>query len=429
MRNFDQLTEDYSRHRVPDSITVSGLRITVVLVGAMITLPVFLVGAQLASALGLKQAIVAFLLAGIALSVIAGATGVLAARTRLTTWVIIRYSFGHTGARIVSAFIGITVLGWYGATVDMFARAVEIIVRDMGGEPLSHRFYLVMASGLMIAVAIFGFKGLDRLSKLAVPIMVCLLGWLVYAAATSFGLNVDHEAKMGLTEGISAGIGGFIVATTMFPDVCRYARSSTDAVQAASLSFGLGVPVVLLLAAIPVVATAEADFLKVILIVGLGVPGLTLLLLATWTTNAYNLYSASLVFATIAETVAKWKLVIVVGFAGTLIAMLPILDNFLYFLKFLAFMIPPVAGVYLADYFWLHKQRYTDEALQHARRYNPVAFLAWILGSLAGYLSEIKTIVLTTVPAVDAIVIGFSIYVFLSYILVKWSKRGDCSAT
>ena len=429
MRNFDQLTEDYSRHRVPDSITVSGLRITVVLVGAMITLPVFLVGAQLASALGLKQAIVAFLLAGIALSVIAGATGVLAARTRLTTWVIIRYSFGHTGARIVSAFIGITVLGWYGATVDMFARAVEIIVRDMGGEPLGHRFYLVMASGLMIAVAIFGFKGLDRLSKLAVPIMVCLLGWLVYVAATSFGLNVDHEAKMGLTEGISAGIGGFIVATTMFPDVCRYARSPTDAVQAASLSFGLGVPVVLLLAAIPVVATAEADFLKVILIVGLGVPGLTLLLLATWTTNAYNLYSASLVFATIAETVAKWKLVIVVGFAGTLIAMLPILDNFLYFLKFLAFMIPPVAGVYLADYFWLHKQRYTDEALQRAGRYNPVAFLAWILGSLAGYLSEIKTIVLTTVPAVDAIVIGFSIYVFLSYILVKRSKLGDCSAT
>ena len=419
VQNFDQLTEDYSRRRVPDSITVSGLKITVVLVGAIITLPVFLVGAQLANALGLKQAIVAFFVAGIALSVIAGATGVLAARTRLTTWVIIQYSFGRTGARIVSAFIGITVLGWYGATVDMFARAVEVIVRDMGGEPLSHRFYLIMASVLMIAIAIFGFKGLDRLSKLAVPIMVCLLSWLVYVAATSFGLNFDHEPKMGLTEGISAGIGGFIVATTMFPDFCRYARSSTDAVQAASLSFGLGVPVILLLAAIPVVATGEANFLKVILIIGLGVPGLTLLLLATWTTNACNLYSASLVFATIAETVAKWKLVIAVGFAGTLVAMLPILDNFLYFLKFLAFMIPPVAGVYLADYFWLHKQRYTDEALQRTPRFNPVAFLAWILGSLTGYLSYDKIVVFTTIPAVDSIVIGFSIYVFLSYILVN----------
>ena len=74
MQNFDQLTEDYSRHRVPDSITVNGLKITVVLVGAIITLPVFLVGAQLANALGLKQAIVAFFVAGIALSVIAGAT-------------------------------------------------------------------------------------------------------------------------------------------------------------------------------------------------------------------------------------------------------------------------------------------------------------------------------------------------------------------
>ena len=50
---------------------------------------------------------------------------------------------------------------------------------------------------------------------------------------------------------------------------------------------------------------------------------------------------------------------------------------------------------------------------------NPVAFLAWILGSLTGYLSYDKIVIFTTIPAVDSIVIGFSIYVFLSYILVN----------
>ena len=419
MQKFVHLTEDYSRHRVPDSAAVTGLKITLVLVGAIITLPIFLVGAQLGNALGIKQAVLVFFIAGIVLALIAAATGILAARTRLTTWVIIQYSFGRTGAKIVSTFIGITVLGWYGATVDMFARAVQIMVRDMGGEPLNHRFYLVMASILMIAIAIFGFKGLDRLSKLAVPIMVFLLGALVYTATSSFGLPSDIEATMGLAEGISAGIGAFIVGVTMFPDICRYARSSADAVLAASLSFGLGIPFILLLAAIPVVATGESDFLKVILIVGLGAPGLALLLLATWTTNAFNLYSTSLVFATILEKVAKWKLVIVIGVVGTLVALLPILDNFLYFLHFLAVMIPPVAGVYLADYFWLHKQGYNDDLLQSVSACNPIAFIAWILGSLVGGLANEGIVVLTTVPALDAIVIGFSSYVFLSHITVN----------
>ena len=47
MRKFDQITEDYSRQPVPDSATVTGLRITVVMVGAVITLPIFFVAAQL----------------------------------------------------------------------------------------------------------------------------------------------------------------------------------------------------------------------------------------------------------------------------------------------------------------------------------------------------------------------------------------------
>ena len=419
MQELDQLTEDYSRRPVPDSAAVTGFKIAIVLVGAIITLPVFLVGAELGNALGLKQALLVFSITGMVLAVIAAACGVLAARTRLTTWVIIQYSFGRTGAKVVSAFIGITILGWYGATVDMFARAVQIIVRDMGVEPLSHRFYLVVASVLMIVTAIFGFKGLDRLSKLAVPIMICLLVSLVYTAATSFELPADVKGAMGLAEGISVGIGGFIVGVTMFPDVCRYARSSNDAILAALLSFGLGVPVILLLAAIPVVATAEANFLKVILIVGLGVTGLALLLLATWTTNAYNLYSTSLVLATIVEKVAKWKLVIVVGVVGTMIALMPILDNFLYFLHFLAVMIPPVAGVYLADYFWLHRQSYNNAVLKSISAYNPIAFIAWILGSLVGYFAGEDIILITTVPALDAIAIGFFSYVFLSYLTAK----------
>ena len=417
MRKFDQITEDYSRQPVPDSATVTGLRITVVMVGAVITLPIFFVAAQLGHSLGLRNAIIAFFVAGVFLAGLAGAAGVLASKTRLTTWFILKYSFGGTGAKIVSGFIGITVLGWYGATVEMFARAVVAIVRDLGGTPMDNRVYLIIASILMIAIALFGFKGLDRLSRLALPIMLVLLGSLVYTAISTFGIPEQSVGEMPLSQGISATIGAFIVAVAMFPDVCRYARSSKDAVQASWLSFGLGVPIVLLLAAIPITLSGEQDFLKVILTIGLGVPGLVLLLLATWTTNAFNLYSSSLVFATIIERVQKWKLVIVVGILGTLVALLPILDNFLYFLNFLAALVPPLAGIYLSDYFVLNKQEYDAEDLKQLPAFRPVAFVAWILGSLVGLFANEGKIALTSVPAADAILTAFLIYTVLSYVL------------
>ena len=414
MSKLDQATKDYSREAVPDSASVSGIRITVVLVGAIITLPVFLVGAQLGHSLGLYQAALAFFIAGGVLAILAAAVGIIAANTRMTTWFIIQYSFGRIGARFVSAFIGITVLGWYGATVDMFARAVELIVTSIGATPLDHRVYLVLASILMVAIALFGFKGLDRLSKVAVPIMLLLLASLIYSAVSSFGIPTDVVGDMSLASGISAGIGGFIVSVAMFPDICRYARTPKDAVVAATLSYGIGVPAVLLLAAIPVVLSQEPDFLQVMLMIGLGMSGLVLLLLATWTTNAFNLYSTSLVFAAIVDNIQKWKLVILAGILGTLIALLPILDNFLHFLHFLAIVIPPVAGVYIADYFVLQRQAYREEDLPTLPAFRPIAFVSWIAGAAIGHLSNIGVFSLTTVPALNAAIAGFIIYVGLS---------------
>lgn len=414
MKTFDDLTDDFSRVQVPDSATVSGLKIAIVLVGAIITLPVFLIGAQLGYGLGLYNAFLVFFVAGLFLSILAAGAGILAAKTRLTTWIIIQYSFGKTGAKIVSSIIGITVLGWYGATVDMFARASEVIMTDLGISSVSHYMYVIVASTMMVAIALFGFKGLDKLSKLAVPIMLGLLALLIWSAMRAFDIPLDWSATMGVSEGISACIGGFIVAVTMFPDICRYAGKPKDAVIASSLSFGVGIPVILLLAAVPVLATKEQDFLKVIMLVGIGIPGLLLLLLATWTTNAYNLYSSSLVFASVTERISKWKLVIIVGIVGTLIALLPILDNFLHFLHFLAILIPPVAGVYLADFYLLHKQNYDYDLLESLPEFKPLAFVAWIIGGAGGYLTNENIITLTTVPALDSLGIGFVTYLTLN---------------
>lgn len=421
MSDFEKLTEDYSRAAVPDSETSSGLEISVVMIGALITLPVLLAGATLGNNLGLTNSIITFVISGIFLACLGAASGMVAAKSRLTTWLILQYSFGRFGAKIVSLCVGITILGWYGATVDMFARAVQVLVSG-GTEEADiyyHVLYLISASILMVGIALFGFKGLDKLSKLAVPVMVVLLIFIVFKAVTAFDIPVDLVAEMTIAKGISATIGAFIVAVTMFPDICRYSKSSKDAVIASSVSFGVGVPLVLLFAAIPMIYTGEQDFLKLMLVIGLGTLGLILLLLATWTTNAFNLYSASLIFASIFESIKKWKLVIFAGIAGTVIALLPILENFLHFLHILAVLIPPIIGIYLADFFIIHKQDFGSRSEESIKAIHPEAFIAWILSASVGYLSNEGMISFTTIPAVDAVIIGFVSFILLSRLFNK----------
>jgi len=422
MKDFDELTEDYSRGAVPDSATSSAFEISLVLIGGLITLPIFLVGGQLGSSLGLKNASIAFVIAGFVLAILGAGSGVLAAKTRLTTWLVIQYSFGRSGAKIVSLFVAFTILGWYGATVELFARAVQQLVADSAGNSATRIVYLISASVLMVSTALFGFKGLDRLSKFAVPLMLLLLLGLVYKAVTGFDGPTDLVFTMSLAKGVSASIGAFIIGVTMFPDICRYAKSPKAAVVASGLSFGIGVPLVMLFAAIPVIMVDEQDFLKVLILLGVGLPGVVLLLLATWTTNVFNLYSVSLSFAAIIESVKKWKLVIIAGMLGTGVAFLPILDNFLHFLNFLAVMIPPITGIYLADFFIIHKQNYHNHLLTSTPAVRPTAFVAWGLGSGVGYFSNLSVIEFTTVPALDAIIAGFVSYISLSFIARRYCQ-------
>ncbi len=51
----DNSLEDFSRQQVPEESTVTGLRIALIVVGIMITLPAFLTSAQISQAMGLVR--------------------------------------------------------------------------------------------------------------------------------------------------------------------------------------------------------------------------------------------------------------------------------------------------------------------------------------------------------------------------------------
>ena len=152
--------------------------------------------------------------------------------------------------------------------------------------------------------------------------------------------------------------------------------------------------------------------MNVITLLGMAVSGILMLVFATWTTNAYNLYSATLAFAPIFQRFDRWKLVITIGVVGTAIALLGILDHFMVWVGFLAVAVPPIAGVYIADFLLFSRHERDQEDGQQAGFSWP-AFAAWGIGVVVAYLANEGFLTVTAMPAIDGILSATLSYALL----------------
>ncbi|MGD8358796.1 MAG: cytosine permease, partial [Lysobacterales bacterium] len=170
------------------------------------------------------------------------------------------------------------------------------------------------------------------------------------------------------------------------------------------------------------------SFINILTSLGFGVIGLLVLIFATWTTNTGNLYSNALVLKTIFTRVPQWLLVLALGVLGTIMAVAGITQYFIGFLIFLGIAIPPVAGIYIADYFFVHKRNYRVERLGTQPAIAYPAFVAWMLGAGVAYLTTYGYFTLTSIPACDAILVAFVAYL-LDNRLMGPARRGQKRVT
>ena len=218
-----------------------------------------------------------------------------------------------------------------------------------------------------------------------------------------------HEELASVSAGISIVIGSFFVGVTLVPDLARFARGRRDAIAGSFLSYGLGFPLVLLLAGLPVLVSAEPDLITSMTSLGLGIPVLIVMVFATWTTNINNLYSASLSIARMMPGVRDWVITLVSGAIGTLLALAGIMDRFVEFLILLGIIVPPIAGVYLADYFLLRPTRIDVDQLDPVPDFRWDAMAAWTLGCAVGFVERASDWSLTSVTAIDTLLTGMGV--------------------
>lgn len=417
--------DNHARGTVPENEYVSGVSIGVVLVGMMLTLPIFVLAGEVLAALGAAAGVAAVFIGGVILAVIASVTGYVGAKTRLSTYSIIIAPFGTLGARGLTALFAVVASGWFGVTVGFFGQALDVAFREIAGVEAPFWVYALGGGALMTGTVLFGFKGISLLNRYAVPLLALVLVWagVKLLGEMSFADLLAVEARpnaaipsFGLA--VSAVVGSVIAAACGMADLARFARRRRDVYIAAFLSFASLSMGLSILSGAPSLMTGDADFTSNLIAVGLGAPAIATLILATWTTNIINLYAASLSLGRLVRVRDDWVLTAVAGAAGTIFALAGATGIFINLLLIISALIPPIAGVFATHYFL------TGEAGEGARaeRLRVSAFAAWAAGGGVALATTFTPLSLSTVSAIDALAVSAAVYFALSLAARKAAK-------
>jgi len=414
----NEAIDDYAVKPVAASQRRSAFQIALVTAGYCITTSGLFTGAAIATGLSLFQAIVAILIGNTLLAVYSGLIGAASAKYGVSTTLLARHAFGRSGAKVISAIGAITLLGWYAVQTGLFGETIHAALPSFGVLS-SPRVAALWGGILMMQTAYVGYRGLEMLSKIAIPALIPLAVWgIVDTVSRTDGWSALFAAEpsqpFSFTEAIVLTVGSFAVGAVVQADISRYAKDQKASWIACIMGYVIANSFMIIAGAITVLATGSGDLPAAMVAAGLSIPALVILIAAQWTTNDNNLYSASLALSNIFK-MKKSKIVLIWGIIASVFGFLGIVDYFIPWLNVLGILIPPIAGVMIADYYIVHKRNYRfGEGTEYSQVVWP-AFAAWAGGIAAGMFIPVG------IPSINAIVISFLAHIILMQGCKKFS--------
>ena len=336
----------------------------------------------------LKTAIIAILIGNLILSLYGGALGAVGANGGVAAAMCSRHSFGREGSKIVGILLAVVMLGWFAVQVGFFGSTMAALFPQAGF--ITSKYVAAAWGGiLMMLTAYFGYKGLNMLSYVAVPLIAILsLVGIVFAVKGAGGLSammsIAPTEPMTIGAAIVTIVGSFAGGATAQADITRYAKDEKTSWGGTIFGYFVANSFIILAGYFVTLATGESELPVAFLGLGLGVAALLILILAQWTTNDNNLYTSSLGLANVLP-LSKHKLVIISGVAATIVGALGLADHFVTWLSILGIGIPPVGGIIIADYYILKKRKYSFAPGTRYCRFNIWAFVAIAIGAIVGF--------------------------------------------
>ncbi len=380
---------DYPLSEVPQNARRGLLPMAFVLLGFTFFTATMWAGGTLGTAFSFSELLLVILIGNFLLGAYASALAYIAYKSGLNSVLMGRYCFGEVGSKLSDFVLGFTQIGWYAWGTATLA----IVLVKVTGMSESWQTPLMVVFGMAFCLtAMVGFKGMDILSRVAVPLMLIFILISLYTGLIDVGgmtglLNIETTESLGFTAAITIVIGTFISGGTQATNWSRFASSGKVAVIATMTAFFVGNGLMVLTGALGTLIYQQADIVDVMLAQGFMVLAVLMLFMNIWTTQDNTIYNFAVAGCNLLRT-DKRRTVTVVGAAiGTLLAVFGMYNFLIPFLVLLGTFIPPIGGIIMTDFWMRHKGQYPSLGEAKLPAFHWPGIIAYMIASAAAYAS------------------------------------------
>ena len=350
--------ENFALEQVRPEDRKGWISLAFVQMGMIICVPSLLLGCLLSLGMPLWKAIASGT-AGYLLTVLLSfPLGMQGADLGIPSVRIAASTFGRKGARfLIGTVMLVSMVGWFGINCNVCGESFVNLINHAFGVRIPVPAASIFWGIVMLVSAVFGMNALRRLDACSLPLLAAIMiGGTVMAFARygTGGLYAPPEDTMTFVQGVGLSFSFTAAAAVTCADITRFQKNRKETVKSVFWGVMPAGIFTLCLGVLITKATGDYDITTVLASVGLPVLGVLVLILASWTTNSLNAYSAGLdAVMVFAAPDRKRKLVtVLVGAAGILLAVAGILEHIQMFLSLLSYVLSAVGGIMTADY-WI----------------------------------------------------------------------------
>jgi len=405
---------DYPLIEVPKSKRRGLLPMAFILLGFTFFTATMWAGGTLGTAFSFLELLLVILIGNLLLGTYASCLAFIAYKSGLNSVLMGRFCFGEIGSKLSDFILGFTQIGWYAWGTATLA----IVLVKVTGIPDAWQTPLMVLFGMAFCItAMIGFRGMDILSRVAVPamlifILISLYTGLVDVGGVSVLFGIEPTQSLSFTAAITIVIGTFVSGATQATNWSRFAKSGKIAIWATMAAFFIGNGLMVLTGALGTLIYQQADIVDVMLAQGFVVLAVLMLFLNIWTTQDNTIYNFAVAGCNLLRTDKRRTITVIGAAIGTIMAVFGMYNFLIPFLVLLGTFIPPIGGVIMADFWLRHKGQYPLLANAQLPDFNWIGLGSYAIASAAAYASPIM-------PPIVGVLMAMVSYGILSFLAFR----------
>lgn len=364
------------------------LELASVQVGGAICLPLLLVGYELAKFGNPLSLLFSIFWGNLLLFALAIIAGFMSTKRPLTTVEQAACYLGPYGRIFFALTLAGCMLGWFAIQTQCMGQDVYHLIQKIQVIEIAHafawKFFLsIVLGGLMIAGAFWGIQFFTWMSKFCVPLLIGTVGYAVYVVAASswaeFKNLMSHfPLEIWNGKGVSLVLASSLAGTIDLSTFYRHSDCSKSKIAASILNYLIAMPLIQIAGMCLYYGThalSISDAMRSQASLSWEIWVVFFMLLAGWTTNNMNLYSAAMSLKSLYKNSSFSTAMGITGLGGILLIFVPVLDQFASVLDLMGIFVAAMGGsmfmAYLMESFGMKLK-------------SSFAWTAWCLGLLFG---------------------------------------------